>query len=56
MLWKSKIKESYDNLNISNKNIGRSNLALSISVVLLLFMVMTPGLLLGLAIIIAAAG
>ena len=41
MLWKSKIKESYDNLNISNKNIGRSNLALSISVVLLLFMVMT---------------
>ncbi|AEH16228.1 type IV conjugative transfer system protein TraE [Shewanella sp. SM101] len=40
MFWKSKIKESYDNLNVSNKNIGRSNLGLTVAVVFLTLMVM----------------
>ena len=37
--FKSKAKESYDNLNRTNKNIGRSNLALAIAVLFLALMV-----------------
>lgn len=41
MFWKSRAKESYDNLNKATNNVGRSNLALSIALVFSVGMNMT---------------
>lgn len=41
MLFKSKAIESYDNLNKSTHNTSRANLALSIAIIILLFMLLS---------------